>query len=246
MCKQFNWICQHIDDLWIDAFERLVETKPELWGRAIQLFLHSKCSNEEEVQTSHSDSAHSSVLLERARNIMQEILADKEIHSKGTLHAHLYRHILSNYIRCEMPVFHMLDDMITRDRPVGFQFFEPRYRRLIWDLMEPFPNEFRRGRIPNAENGISDPPKFLFAHRSPLKPGIVACIVHILHCNINPNGTATLEVVPMEHVRIERIFEKEDGSDHLYFAKVMKMPEGEQDLIEILDIQKMYPSLCLT
>mmetsp|Transcript_21758 Transcript_21758/g.32238 ORF Transcript_21758/g.32238 Transcript_21758/m.32238 type:complete len:295 (+) Transcript_21758:122-1006(+) len=246
VCKQFHWICQHIEDLWMDAFERLVKTKPELWGRATLLFLNSNCSKEEQQQKSYPDSAaHSSMLLERACNVMQEILAGEEIHSKGTLHARLYRHILSNYIRCEMPVFHMLDDMITRDRSVRLHFFEPRYRSLIWDLMEPFPNDFRAGRIPNAENGISDPPNFLFAHRSPLTPGVVACIVHILHCNINPNGTATLEVVPVEHVRIEMIFEKEDRSDHLHFAKVMKMQEDEQDLIEILDIQKKYPSLSL-
>lgn len=237
VCKQFHWVCHHIDYLWKVSLRRLVRTQPKLWGSALQTFLDSNCS-EEEGEENHLFCSND---VERACRIMQKMIDRYSIHSKDIIHAQLYRHLLSKYIRCEMPVFFMPDDMITRGRSIGFHFSEPRYRRLIWEVMEPYPDEFRRGLIPNVENGVLVPPQFIYAHRSPLKPGMVACIVHVLHCNINQNGTATLEVAPVDHVRIEKVFEQNDASDHLHFAKFIKLQEEEQDLIEIRDIQKMYP-----
>jgi hypothetical protein len=112
--------------------------------------------------------------------------------------------------------------------------------------MEPYPVEFRQGRIPNAENGIANPPMFIYAHKSPLKRGVVACLVQVKHCIINPNGTANIEVVPVEHVRVEKVYEQMHMNDHLYFAKVLRMRKEEQDFIELRDFQRIYPSLSLT
>eukprot|EP00557_Chaetoceros_sp_GSL56_P009973 CAMPEP_0176476416 /NCGR_PEP_ID=MMETSP0200_2-20121128/39_1 /TAXON_ID=947934 /ORGANISM="Chaetoceros sp., Strain GSL56" /LENGTH=140 /DNA_ID=CAMNT_0017872081 /DNA_START=597 /DNA_END=1016 /DNA_ORIENTATION=+ len=140
-----------------------------------------------------------------------------------------------------MPVFFMPDDLIVRGRTLGFYFFEPRYRRLIWEVMEPYPVEFRQGRIPNEENGITNPPMFIYAHRSRLQRGYDACVVQVIHCIINPNGTANIEVVPVEHVRIQKVYEQVDMNDHLYFAKVIRMTKEDQDDIERRDFQRIYP-----
>jgi hypothetical protein len=238
---------------------RLVRDQPDLWGKAIDDFVQSNAYQYPELRTnmncSSSDQDTSdrftTILVDRACTVLQRLLLSANESSAvaadtSSIHAELYRHVLNNYIRYDMPVFYMPDELILRGRSLGFYFFEPRYRRLIWQVMEPYPVEFRQGRIPNAENGIANPPMFIYAHKSPLKRGVVACLVQVKHCIINPNGTANIEVVPVEHVRVEKVYEQMHMNDHLYFAKVLRMRKEEQDFIELRDFQRIYPSLSLT
>lgn len=249
--KQFHSICKTIDELWGICFYRLVKYQPDLWRKSLEHFTESHAS----ILDSSDNIVHPTVpfyqartLLDKGCRILQKLLSTDEKYTgdKTSIHALLYRHILSHYIRYQLPVFYMPDDLILRGRSLGFYFFEPRYRRLIWEVMESYPEEFRQGRPPNAENGISNPPMFIYANRSPLKRGVVACLVQVLSCNINPNGTANIEVVPVEHVRIEQVYEQVDMKDHLYFAKILRMRKEEQDYMELRDFQRIYPSLSLT
>jgi hypothetical protein len=237
--KNFHTICNTIDILWMCPLQRLINQNP-LWKQSLDAFVRK-----ESLQSYPKESVFTT---QNACNILQEISANKSEDQipQTSIHARLYQHILKNYIRIEMPVFYMPDDMIQRGNPTGFFLFEPRYRRLIWDVMENLPMDFRNGRKISVENGIKHPPQFIYAHKSPLKRGVIACIVNILYCDIHRNGTANVQVVPIEYVRIEKVFEEEGHSDHLYFVKVMKLTEDEQVLVELRDIQDRFPSLSLT
>jgi hypothetical protein len=242
--KQFYFLCKSIDDLWALCVKRLVKYQPDLWGEAINRFIQNNVSQDPDFANPNTS------CLDRACIVMRRLMIpsrnDLSTSQSFSIHAHLYRHLLSRYIRYEMPVFYMPDDLILRGRSLGFYFFEPRYRRLIWEVMEPYPQEFRQGRIPNVENGITNPPMFIYANRAPLRRGTIACVVQVIHCNINSNGTANIEVVPVEHVLVEQVYEQVDMNDHLYFARVLRMRKEEQDFIELRDVQRMYPSLSLT
>jgi hypothetical protein len=170
--------------LWAICVFRLVKHQPELWGKAFDHFNRVQASipisHEETDDTVIRDWELLQIFIKIARGKMERLVAssrEEDFERNVPIHALLYRHILCNYIRTEMHVFYMPDELILRGRSLGFYFFEPRYRRLIREVMEPYPEEFRQGRIPNEENGITNPPKFIYANRSPLKRDNVACVV---------------------------------------------------------------------
>eukprot|EP00979_Chaetoceros_neogracilis_P012469 scaffold3337_cov256-Chaetoceros_neogracile.AAC.3 len=212
--------------------ERLMKNEVKLWGGAIKEFIDSN-SDEDNVEPAANYS------LQFACQLMQNMIRSNTMETRYGIHGELFKYVLSNHIRFSAPVFYMPDDTITRNRPFGLHFFEPRYRRLITEVMAPYPEEFRNGRVISSENGITNPPTFIYGNRSPLKSGQAAMIVQVAQCLINANGSADVFLRPIEHGRIEQVWEQIDHSDHLYIARLIKMRQEEQDEIELNDVRRM-------
>jgi len=233
--KQFNLICRDNDYLWAIAVERLIKNEDTLWGAAIKEFIDDNSPDED-----HEDRSRGlSYSLQLACHIMQNMIRSNGMDTKYGIHGELYRYVLSNHIRYIAPVFYMPDETITRGRPFGLHFFEPRYRRLINEVMAPYPEEFRNGRVTSLENGITSPPTFIYGNRSPLKRGQAAIIVQVVQCFIRDNGAADVFLLPLEHGRIEQVWEQVNYNDHLYVARLMKMGEEEQNDIETNDVRRI-------
>lgn len=236
VCKKFYSICRNNDYLWAIAMERLVEGDSELWGGALQKFIGHHSSADEQIDTS-------AISLSNACQLMQDVISTNGIQTRYGIHGELYRYLLSNFIRYMAPVFYMPDESIERGDPFGLHFFEPRYRRLIAEVMAPYPEQFRNGTSTIPENGITNPPTFIYGNRSPLKHGQAAIIVQVLQCYIRENGTADVFLLPLQHARLERVWEQADMNDHLYFARVMRMGEEEQHQLEVNDGMRRNASL---
>jgi len=226
--KHFNLICRQKDYLWSIPMERLMKNEEKLWGGAIKEFIDSNPDDDNAGQRGN----HS---LQCACQLMQNMISSNAMDTKYGIHGELYRYILTNHIRYIAPVFYMPDEAIALNKPFGLHFFEPRYRRLITEVMAPYPEEFRNGRVISSENGITNPPTFIYGNRSPLKRGQAAIIVQVAQCLINDNGSADVFLIPLEHGRIEQVWEQVDYNDHLYLARLMKMRQGEQEEIEMND-----------
>jgi len=141
----------------------------------------------------------------------------------------LYKTILDTQLRFRGPIFYM-PDTVMLNRPIGLHFFEQRYRVLIHSVMEPYPNEARRGQplkevlkaMPQGSNKLNEYPKFIYAHASPLQKGSPAVIVEVHQCLIHPNGTADVHLLPVQFVWLEQIWELPNAGA-LYFAQARKM-----------------------
>lgn len=233
--KQFNLICRDNDYLWAIAVERLVQNEDKLWGGAIKEFIDDNSPDEDQEDRGRG----LNYSLQSACIIMQNMIRSTGMDTIYGVHGELYRYVLSNHIRYIAPVFYMPDETITRGRPFGLHFFEPRYRRLIGEVMAPYPEEFRNGRVTSLENGITSPPTFIYGNRSPLKRSQAAIIVQVVQCFIRDNGAADVFLLPLEHGRIEQVWEQVNYTDHLYIARLMKMGEEEQDEIEMNDVRRI-------
>lgn len=74
--------------------------------------------------------------------------------------------------------------------PYSLHFFEPRYRRLIADILCDYPDEARHG------GHIRDPPYFLHANRGPLAPTTPATLVQVVRCEMFADGRADVILMP--------------------------------------------------
>lgn len=242
VCKQFYSISRNSDYIWKGIMTRLLKNESELWGSALTSFLEKNPSPPNVDSSTHG--IDSGCILSKARNSIQHMIATHKIQNPyyGE-HGEMFKILLNEHIRYSSPLFYMPDDSIQINRAFGLHFFEPRYRRLIREVMAPYPERFRNGIECSKENGLPNPPKFIYANRSPLRRGSLACIVKVLQCNIHENGTADVMMMPIENARVELVWEQVDVRDHLYFAKVMKVTEKEQNEIELAHMRSFYPNL---
>lgn len=217
--------------------ERLVDEDngSDQWFNAMKEFIYQ--------QSRPSQVNSIDVSLCNACRLMQEFITENNIQTRFEIHGELYRYLLSNHIRYCAPVFYMPDEGIQLAHPFSLHFFEPRYRRLIAEVMAPYPQSFRNGGNTTPPDGITPPPTFIYGNRSPFKRGNLALIVRVMQCVIKRDGTADVCLCPLEHVRVEEIWEQEGMHDHLYFARVMKIGQEEQREIEISDGMRRFPSL---
>lgn len=186
---------------WRDALIRQVATKPRLWHRGlVGLFPDS---------SQIPDAQNASELVKAVQSSLN--VGCKE----------LYRRVLNEKIRFEGPIFYM-GQSITLGEPYGLHFFEPRYRRLIAEVMRPFPASAKQGGPIECAEGQS-PPIFIHAFSHPLTRNSPAVLVQVIRCGIHPrDGRADVFLLPIEFVRMERIWERVN-TGHLYHGTCMRV-----------------------
>jgi hypothetical protein len=218
---QFNIYCKSRDFLWEICIQRLMVNESNVWATSLAEF--TECSVSEYT---------SSELLEKGCMKIEHLIESDENIQRSRVygsHGELFRFILVNYIKYESPLFYMPDNSVIIGQEFGIHFFEPRYRRLIREVMSPHLESFQGGRAITEENGlVGKPPTFIYAHRSPLKKGNIACVVQVLECSIHPDGRADVLLRPIHYVRITQVYEQEIPRDHLYFCKTVRLSEHEE------------------
>ncbi len=243
VCKKFNAICRESDILWKILLKRLIDSEPELWGNAVQSFVDANATTTSSSTTERQGQGLSTrgSILDRAGESTRQVISslrDPRPTYYG-IYGELFKFLLARHIRYTSPIFYM-PGYVQIGEDIGLHFFEPRYRRLIRELMDQYPKEFREGLICSEENGLSKPPTFIYANRAPLDIGVMACIVQVVQCHIYENGTADVVLRPIEHARIEQLWVEHD---HLYTTRVMRLRKEEQAGIEMNDIRSMHPNL---
>ena len=239
--KKFRLLCRS-DFFWKMAMQRFV--KNELWEEGLHLLIldqskdHLGMLNGKQIikeikanlQNEESD-AYELKLVEIASKCLHE--SDRNCQSPssdfGPCKA-LYKNVLSRNIRYTSPLFHMPGNIILGEA-FEIYFFEPRYRRLIAEVMDPYPSKYSHGVPIPTDNDIASP-KFIYAHCAPLQKGALACIVQVLQCLINPDGTASVMLEPVSHVNIESVWVRSREGLRLFEARSIKMGFDESMEIE--------------
>lgn len=223
--RQFNTYCKTRDFLWEICIQRLIVKEPSLWAASVADF--TECDVNE---------CNPFELLEKGCTKIENMIASDEIIRQSRIygsHGELFRYILANYIKYESPLFYMPDNSVVIGQEFGIHFFEPRYRRLIREVMAPYIDTFQGGTYITEENSlVGKPPTFIYAHRSPLKKGNIACVVQVLTCSIHPDGRADVLLRPIHYVRITQVYEQEIPRDHLYFCKTIRLSNHEEEEFE--------------
>ena len=221
VCKEFYRFCKR-DFFWRASMMRLMKKnkKQIAWPRVIEDFATNIGNN--------ANMTGPEALLEAACERMLPIVQQHErFGGDDSIHKNLFRYLLNEKFRFFSPIFYMPDPHLIRGRRCGLHFFEPRYRRLIREVMDPFPASYRKGE--DLEN-VPRRPRFIYAHRYPLAKNQIALVVEVTKCVIYEDGTADVELNPVEHVYIIGLYEQ--GYDHLYIAQAVNMPLEEEDEIE--------------
>ena len=116
----------------------------------------------------------------------------------------IYRNVVNKYIRFTAPVFHM-PNYIRLGHEFRLHFFEPRYRLLIAEVMQNWPESSKSGGAITADrNGKF--PSFIHANNNHLTAKSQALIVHVRQAHIHPSGRADVLLVPVAHVQIEKVW----------------------------------------
>jgi hypothetical protein len=157
----------------------------------------------------HRDGITDIVIVPISYVVMQDVVARPG--SGGLLDAT----VLQSPTRYCMPVFCSMLTRLRLGRSVRLLFIEQRYKTLIADVMVDRPESERNNSF------VAMPrPQFIYACQSPLKPGIIACIVEVERCLVHSDGTARLSVVPCSWVVIESLTNR-PNSGWLFDATVL-------------------------
>jgi hypothetical protein len=141
----------------------------------------------------------------------------------------IYRRVVDSHVRCTAPVFFMTGH-VRLGHTIQLHFFEPRYRLLIALAMDGWPESARRG-APICANRQGEWPTFLYAFKSELRPGALACLVQVKQCLIYPDGTADVSLLVHAYVRLEQVWERPHSS-RLYEATGFRMGREESRQME--------------
>ena len=154
----------------------------------------------------------------------------------------LFFYVLQNYIKYTGPLF-QTSGRVEVGKCIQLHFFEPRYRTMIAEVMEPFPDSFKRGNMidPNhtdanivkdVNNGQFKFPSFLYANNS-LKRRKIIYIVHVQRCLIHGDGRADVILKFECPARIEEVWVRPESTEYLFESRVIKT-----NLLEIAEEHK--------
>jgi hypothetical protein len=207
------WKMSKTDTFWMDALVRQMIKEPELWHKGLVRVLAEEGGEE------LSEAA------ENARDLVEKARLSLNVSS-----CELYRIILNTEVRFTGPIFCMYQPMVL-GRSYGLHFFEPRYRRLIADVMAPFPVEARQGGPIECAQGQS-PPLFIHANVHPVMRSSIAFLVQVVRCRIYPaDGRADVFLLPIAYLRIETLWEQ-PNSGHLYQAQCLRAGPRETEALQ--------------
>jgi hypothetical protein len=190
--RDFSDMCRS-NCLWQTALEQLVEAEPSLWKEGL-LKLHAceESSSSELVRVVH-----------------------RGLREPGYFQLSM---VVARFVRFTSPVFCMTGE-VRLGQPIGLHLFEPRYQLMIQLVMEGYPVEARDGRQIVA---VDDLPCFVYAHAAPFSASSPACLVNIQRCRINENGTADVLLIPVAHVKMERLW-LQSNTGQLHFAQCLRL-----------------------
>jgi hypothetical protein len=249
--KQFHRLCQ-TDDLWKAAIVRQVAREEEetetssssssgagggggggLWNAGLKsLLLLATANNATNISNNNAAAT-------TAKGVAQTL--DQICNASETTCAEIYKTILNSSIRFTGPIFCM-PQRFQLGVPYGLHFFEPRYRRLIADIMAPFPETARQGGPilcsssrsreqqqggGNEQRQLPAPPVFIHAHAHGrrLERGTPACLVQVIRCHVYPDGRADVFLMPTGHVRTELLWQV-PHTGHLHCGQFMRLAPG--------------------
>lgn len=208
--KQFHRLVQSTDCFWKDALFRQATKEPPLWHSGLKQL----CQNQE------------------AKDKSLSALLDDLQEETGMDCLDLYKEVLQKKIRCVLPVFYMGHPIrVQNAEPYGLHFFEPRYRRLIAEVMDRFPVEAKQGQPIVLEEGQA-PPVFIHAHAHPLRTGSPAALVQVIRCRMYQDGRADVYLLPIAYLRMEKVWEV-PNSGHLLCGQGVRI--GERETAELDD-----------
>lgn len=197
--KEFRSICNS-DTLWRECLIRVSEQEPKLWKPALELA--STLTGQGPVA---------------ATRVTTSTLVDNTQRRLGISYKSLYTKLVNDHLRWSGPIFFM-PGAVTLGESYGLHFFEHRYRLLISDVMRDQPKAARQG------GPISDPVYFVHANQAPLEPTVPAVLVQVTECYIFPDGRATVTLLPVRYVWMERLWVLPD-SGNLFCAQCLMMGE---------------------
>ena len=199
------------DSFWMDALVRQVVKEPDLWFKGLVSVAGQRGGE----------------ITDAANNTTEMVELVRQ--SLGVSSCDLYRLVLNTTIRITGPVFCMYHP-VKLGEPYGLHFFEPRYRRLIADVMAPFPDQARQGGAIECEPGQS-PPVFIHVHGQPVTRSAPACLVQVIRCRIYPgDGRADVFLLPIAFLRIETIWER-PHTGHLFYARCIRVSRRETEIL---------------
>eukprot|EP00522_Entomoneis_paludosa_P013851 CAMPEP_0172447676 /NCGR_PEP_ID=MMETSP1065-20121228/6941_1 /TAXON_ID=265537 /ORGANISM="Amphiprora paludosa, Strain CCMP125" /LENGTH=350 /DNA_ID=CAMNT_0013199039 /DNA_START=252 /DNA_END=1304 /DNA_ORIENTATION=- len=216
------------DFFWKHAILRQVENEPFLWKTALERMVATPTAvapatrtvsqgGESSEPTSCSLVPPMPITLSPNETLLIAALEQKGYPSFKAM----YQDIVTYHLRYVGPVFCM-GGQVTLGEPYGLHFFEPRYRALIAQVMKDQPPEAKcGGRVLMGQDNASDP-IFIHANRGPLEPTTPATLVRVQRCEIFPDGRANVELLPIAHVWLEKIW-VQPRSGTLHFAQCFKM-----------------------
>ena len=200
VCKEFYRFAQS-EFLWGSALKRQLALEPSLWARGLLRLLP------QEIRDRKPDSSSSQLV-----NLVKTTLR--------STYANVYRMAYEQHILFTGPVFYMTE-RVRLEQAIGLHFFEPRYRYLIRQVMDDWPEEARHGG-PIEANEDGDFPTFIYAHKSPLAPSTPACLVQVRECFVHADGSADVQLLPVAYVWLRHLWTK-PNTGNLYYATCQRM-----------------------
>ena len=207
--RQFRDYCNELEIFWQDALIRLIARDPEVWRCG--LLQVSGGSNE-------NDEASAEELIEHAVASTAQVDSCKS----------LLKQIVAARIWFSGPIFYM-NGAYQMGEPIRLHFFEPRYRRLIRDVMANWPPEARSGERIEPIDG--EMPKFVLVDDNVIQTMMPAFLVQVEHCVVYRDGRADVFLVPVEMVELHRFCVLPD-SGHLYYGECRRVSKSESEAME--------------
>lgn len=131
----------------------------------------------------------------------------------------LYFSIAQDFATISYPIFHMRFDEIQVGMIRSIILFEPRYKRMIQELMQDRKVEIRSGKT------LKEPrPRFVFCHTVEIGNNRDAYLVEIQRCRRAEFGRYNVLICVLRKVRMITVEARDDGLDHsLMYAEVRRM-----------------------
>ena len=156
------------------------------------------------------------------------LLSDVQNHFQDSLsYKEIYRMIFTRHVRFEAPMF-LMPCSVTLGEMYGLHLFEPRYRRMIRDLMDSCddPTAARNGqpiRPGVTPEGMLQPPLIIhFCLPQHLRKGAIAALVQVVWCRTYEQDTADVQLMPISWVKLDQIWSRRDQGD-LFYAHATRL-----------------------
>ncbi len=190
----------------------------------------SATSNVENLKSDKVDNkTKEEALLKQACDAIEAYPPHNHTASSSGIHQCIYKSIVNHHLRYQGPVFYM-PSAIRLGSPYGLHFFEPRYRLLMAEVMQPYPVSARRGErispmvpslIPSnslRHNGDDDDIKadllnVLEQNQSLLGKYQLPTFIHAHQSPLRKNTPATI-------VQVRQCMVSRDGSADVYLEPI--------------------------